>query len=565
MTTLLARDLTDVMNTPSSEQRSFRDRIGGRWALSVRGYILSFIVLNIGIGTEVVRMGSRDGTLFYLTTVLVYGLNGIIDLVLHRTRWSQRRVKPVPTSEVLTRWAFAGISMSSSYAVLNLYFDVETPLSIASGFLLYPTIAVWLASSLIMYLDVVDQARLLRRQLVDERARSIEILGRAKDAMTQLRHRVGNEVNPGLHRLRKATQSIESASISEEIRTVVDESVRGVGHALWDNTRSESIRIGFGEIVRSLIVHPVFRPWPMIGFAILVPLFSLGRDINGQVLMLSSVAAVATYVECSIANSMMVKWVRFRLVVVVLFISVLTGQTLLADRLGEEWGQSGDDPGVIALIFLTVCLVVVTSALGSFRDLNDQRAQAIAAEISEEQLDAAAQAQAVSDETRRLAALLHGRVQSRLLGCAMAIEFAGNDSQSLKNALDRTLEVLHDDWLEIARGEVNALDDVVKTWSGLALIDLHIGDDVREFINDDVSVVVEELIANAIRHGRAQSVVVNLARDDLVCRITVSDDGLGGDETRVGLGSLVIENVGAVERIRTQDGWTVAVEIPIST
>ena len=556
------RDRGELMSSSNLAARGFRERVGGRWAISIRGFLIAFVVALIGIFNDVDNLGHPDGTIFLVATVAVFALNGAVDVWLHRTRWSMRRVQPVPATEVFARIALSGVSIAVTYALLRTELGIAMPVGVAQGFVLYPAIAVWAGTSTIVYLDVVDQARQMRQRAVEERARSIDVVQRAEVAVEQVRERVGEVLAPELDRLRAVTSAERHDVVSDEIRAVVDRSVRSTGHELWRSADRSATRISFFEVIRGLILRPVLRPWPMIGFGIIIPLFEEGANVDAAVLVLAAVATLAVYVECSVANAWMRRWPRCRSLVAMGIVAVFVGQTLAADHLGESWGQSPDDPGVVALLVLTFCMVAVTSALGSYRDLNDERAQVIADGIDAERLDAAAHAHAVSEETRRLAGLLHGRVQSRWLGCAMAIEFAGNDPEALRAALDRTLEVLGEDW----RGDMDGADPlagVVAPWAGLAEVNLVVADDAQQMVTADVRAVVEELVANAVRHGGATRVDVDVTRDGNGCVIVVGDNGAGAASSRSGLGSILIERVGEVERVATSNGWTVRVRVPL--
>lgn len=144
----------------------------------------------------------------------------------------------------------------------------------------------------------------------------------------------------------------------------------------------------------------------------------------------------------------------------------------------------------------------------------------------------------------------------------MAIEFAGEDPVALRGALDRTLQVLGEDWSD-DRPDADPLAQVVAPWSGLADVNLVVADGVEQMITSDVRAVVEELVANAVRHGRATRVDVEVRRDGDDCIVVVGDNGTGADSAGSGLGSILIERVGEVERVSTPNGWIVTVRVAV--
>ena len=564
MTTLRDRDRGDVMHTQTVEriERGFPERLGGRWAVSVQGFTLACLTVLVGITSHVLSLDARDGLVFLGATFLVFVVSGLIDGVLHKTRWSQRRVNPVPAAEVLVRLFVIGTGFSIAYAILRTTFEVDTPIGTVEGFILYPAVSMWVGSSLIVYLDVIDQARHIRQVIIQERSRSQEMRHRADDATDQLRKKVDELLSPEIDRLRQVVTHETHEVVPQEIRSVVDRSVRGVGRELWQTGSDDFGRVSLFEIIRATILYPVLRPWPMIGLAIVIPVFQAGETTNPSVLLLSAIAAVVVYVECTIANAAMKRWPSLRAVVISAVILVFTAQTLLVDQLGENWGQTSEDPGFVVILILTVCLILVTSALGSYRDLNDQRAHNIAEEIAVDRLDTAAHAHALSEEARRLAALLHGRVQSRLLGCAMALEFAKNDSVALQDALSRTMDVLAENWRESEMATGDALSAIESTWSGLAEVRVVLSSEDVDYVTKEVVVVVEELVSNAVRHGRATHVDVEILQSDDGWCVSATDNGSSTTVNRPGLGTEVLAHVGSVERHLSSEGSTVTVRLP---
>jgi signal transduction histidine kinase len=561
--------------TPDAQpgQRTFAQRLGGRWAVSVAGHLITFPLGVIGMSEEILRLGWPDGALILAGLLVAYGLSGIVDVILDRTRWSNRRVEPVPAEEVIVRLVLVGVTIGAVFAVIRATFGIATPAGALGGLIVYPLIAVWAGVTVIVHLDVIDQARSLRKRLVIERASAVDIVDRATVAVRDVRARVDALLAPEIDRLRTITdiaEPVDARSVPGEIRDMVDRSVRNVGRELWRRSGEAPSRIGPVDVLRSLIAEPVFRPWPIIGLAVLAPLLEDPSIISLPLMMFVVVITAALLAECALANRLLARGRAWHAPVVIATIAVFSGQSLIVDRIDTWWIQQPESPGVVAVVVLTVLLMAATSALGSYRDLNDRRALLIAEAIAADRLDAAAHAHVVSDETRRLAALLHGRVQSRLLGCAMAIEFAGDDPTAITAALDRTSEVLAEGWtdagdtIDASGSAVTArLDAIRAAWAGLSAIEVVGAESLPPHRTDEALTVIEELIANAVRHGHAGRVVITIEPSPGHLEITAVDDGTGGvDPGRPGLGSSVLSRVGSVERIPGPAGWSVTVRIP---
>jgi signal transduction histidine kinase len=532
----------------------------------VAGYLTTFTIALLGLLSTFDRLDGRGATLLFVALVAAYAVNAVIDVVLHRTRWSERRIRPVPAGEVLARLVFSGLSIATAFTIVRDVLDVDLPFGLFRGFTVYPLLAVWIGSGVIVWLDVIDQARDLRGRAIVERSSALEMRERADEVVSELRRRVHATVTPELDRLRSVAASASpkepSVGVVSEIRSSVERTVRSTGRDLW-NSAEVPARISPIELLREVLTNPTFRPWSIVTLSIVLAI----AEGAGTGWIESSVAAAASilvFVECRVANAMMRRWVGLRPVIAGVTIVVFAGQSIVVDRSAGLWGGVPDQPGIAVVLFLTVALVAVTSAIGSYRDLDDRRAVALASMIRADRLDAAAQAHVVSEEARRLAALLHGKVQSRLLGCAMALEFAGDDPAAIRTALDRTLAVVSDEWATEGHPSAAPLAEVMAAWSRLCDVRVDGAEVIPPEAVESAVVVIEELIANAVRHGRAGHVAISVESQSDGLAITAVDDGTGGTVPgRPGLGSAVLAMAGDVDRQPGPTGWSVTVRIPM--
>jgi signal transduction histidine kinase len=509
-------------------------------------------------------MGARDGSIAALAVLVVFILNGCVDLVLHLTRWSQRADVPIPVGEVLVRLYTSGLSVAGALLFVDAVFGADHPASNVAGLLVYPLLAVWVGAGIIIYLDVMSQARELRAMAVSARSRSVDVTARSAAAIAALRERIGGLVSPQLERLGNLAAGGSSTSMSAALRGVAEATAQSTGRHLWSSSDPQDLgRIGFGEILRGSLLRPEFRPMPIIGVAVLVPATELASDLRWEQGLIAALAAVLVVVECRIANRLIDRYSALSVFVVVGVVAVFSSQALIAERVGRQWDLTGAETGPIATVVMTLVLVGVTSSIGSYRHLDDRRAAALAAAISTERLDTAAQAHAVSVETRRLASLLHGRLQTRLLGCAMALEFADGDAEAVEAALERTRSILDEGWDPGGQAEgERTVDDVAAMWSGLAAVRIDVKTDRDVVADSRVVEVVEELVLNAVRHGRARTVEVRVSDEGEHIVIRAVDDGHGGDG-RSGLGSQVLASVGVVDRVLGASGSSVTVRLDI--
>ena len=548
---------------PTTGSRSFAERVGGRWALSVPGFMICFGVGGIGLTINNSALGGEGLAVALAAYVTIMTFVALLSLLLHRRRWSNRRVIPVPAPEVALFAVVVGVMVAGTFALARQWWGVDTGYGSIEGFVIYPVVGVWMGLTSVVYLDVIDRARHLRENVIAAHANASQVRERARWAVGEMRRLIDDVVSPAVANLRDVAATERPSIVSAEIRDVVDESVRAVSHDLWGRVDERVARIGLADMARDVVVRPRFRTWAIIGLVIVLPFIDQVSNDGLIIAVPYAAAALVLYLECAIANRLLLRWPRWRLLIVLATVAVFVTQQLLADRGSRSQGWETADLGWVTVTIFTLMLVVVTSILGSYRDLDDRRAMALAADIRADRLDAMAEARVMAEETRRLAGLLHGRVQSRLLGCAMAIEFAGDDPVALQTAIDRTSAVLAEDWYQESGDDSTkgSILDVLVTWNGVAQVEVA-GDRWLMSSNDpDLVGVVEELVANAIRHGGARRVEVTVERDGSDRIVTVVDDGSGGPMTRPGLGTALLERVGAVDRRIGEDGWSVTVRL----
>lgn len=163
--------------------------------------------------------------------------------------------------------------------------------------------------------------------------------------------------------------------------------------------------------------------------------------------------------------------------------------------------------------------------------------------------------QRVRHERQVLGRLLHGSAQAVLLSIATRLAHASDDVDAasgldaaqveLAGLRARLAEPVVESWQV-----TQALDDVVQMWAGAVRVDLHVDDDLPFLLDATPSTrtgvidVVAEGLTNAVRHGGARAVSIEISRDgpDRIA-VTVRDDGRGGEDRGRGIGSDIFDEV----------------------
>ena len=538
-------------------------RLTGRWAISVRGFLITLVLGVLGFATDLTTMPAGDVVVLLGTLVAIFSVIAVLNFALHRTRWRHRREQPVPIAEFVSVLVGTGLLIALSFSIAEAFFGLRTSIGVTEGFVVYPVLTVWIGSTVVLYLDVVDRARTIRERALDQHAASVMVVSRAEALAAEIHHSVDEQVGIAIEQVRQSASTGESA-LPAAIREVIDGPVRATSRQLWEAAERGSTRIGIGEVLGAVLREPRLRPLAIIGLAVVLPLV---RDVDGvtwPAILAAVVISLVIALECWIANAAFRRHRRWRHVMLGVVVLVFSTQSVLIQAESYRWGQTPVEVGFVTVVIFTFIFVVITSMLGSYRDLDRRRAEQIAQVIRVDRLQAMTEARVASEEARRLAGLLHGRVQSRLLGCAMALEFAGDDPVELRRALDRLDEVLAESWAADTADvpSRHGLSGIAEHWSGVAEVTID-GDGVESgSASSAVFTVVEELVANSVRHGRARRVRAMISERGDAFTIEVSDDGQATESGPPGLGTQIVDRVGTRRQSVAGPGWTVEVEVP---
>ena len=143
--------------------------------------------------------------------------------------------------------------------------------------------------------------------------------------------------------------------------------------------------------------------------------------------------------------------------------------------------------------------------------------------------------------SRKLARHLHGQVNNRLLSIIGGAEPGEKASkEELLSKIDLVLQSALEPFEAPITSAQELEESIMAQWSGLVEINLEILPKEMVLAQDTwslVSGVVEEGVANAVRHGFASSVKISVLQTDSDLIISIRDDGTGPRQGGPGIGS----------------------------
>jgi signal transduction histidine kinase len=193
---------------------------------------------------------------------------------------------------------------------------------------------------------------------------------------------------------------------------------------------------------------------------------------------------------------------------------------------------------------------------------------------------------AADEARRRIERDLHDRAQQRLISLALEVRAAQaavpSELDGLARDLSRVAEALtsvFEELREISHGihpailSEQGLAPALRALARRSPLPVELESDLARRLPEPLEVavyyVVSEAVTNAAKHARASTVTVELSADDVIVRLAIRDDGIGGADPHHGSGLLGLtdrlEALGGRLQITSPagSGTTLLIEIPL--
>lgn len=561
---------------PEALTPAWRAAVGGRHALSVWSWLLpTAAALAFTTLFEVPAFGYR----LWPRVVLVLCVQVLlIPLMVLGYALLRRQALPNP---VLGLSVFVALGLARGLAVDGVAPLIEPVArdSLAYQLALNVTYALLTLPFIALAVDSVRRYRDLRARVHDEGLRWQSALKEAESEFAleyaRYREKVDHEVVARVVHLHDELASVarEAAGAgavagAEELRRLSAEVVRPLSHELiLEPTSIEVVPAPFSAPPPHLGVRDILREasrWPMAGHwgvcAVMGLLGLVGLSLYGSSTLLALnlgwdivifgliPAAVAPTINALWARmspawawiASVALWLAFGVVAVAVTAVLMAWIT---GRGNAFWG--------VTVAYIVLCALSVVAVAGYRRE------RALEAELTglltRQEALASRLMQRIGRERRDLGLVLHGSVQSSLTRAALALDRWGAtlDPETLPAVIAEVRVALE--------GVVSALDvrdplhaglevvvrDRLRLWEGAvdcrAAISTEATAAADSAVAHAVGEIVGEAITNAVRHGHAETVEVDVALEGDWISVRVWDDGLGPVDTRdlgAGLGTL---------------------------
>jgi len=539
------------------------------------------IILSV-YATEPSATESLSGAVKWLVvalgTVFVFGC--YLVFLDRLTPYRHRRDTPIALWIAVLGALAGGVLIAVALQAGAAALDLTTQEILIHRLLVFVVLGVWIGLALNLLLDEFDRSRTKRNELI-ERHVSMELASLQQtllvDALrTQVVAEVSSELTAAhqdlqlrLDDLASPTSRESQADVAEMLRDISSGEVRALSSRLWTTATKTYPKVSWWTVLANTLRSEPIRPVALSGIHVLgKAAATIGMFGFAIGLAMLAIVVAEIFVVSSIANACMRRYPRHHLLCFVGGALALQIYVIPMAIWREHLvAGSGSVSWMITQFVAGIVVIVIVSGFGSWRNLVAKLNGLYEGELDLEQVRAVAHSRAVATFSRDLSQELHGTVQSKLVACAMISEHAiqSGNTQQIETALLDAQKVLTTSLEAFAHADVVfAVSDVVQRhvslWDELCAITLEFDDSVDQHMSDGTAVgrVVEEGLANAIRHGKATTIRVDVAWEESGCaRIRIEDNGSGlSDKAAAGLGSTVLDQAtgGRWTTTNTEDG-----------
>jgi len=538
---------------------SIRERLGGRWAISLRAYVISFpigIVLGLLVTPESIQSIQAFATWFAIGCLGMCAA-GLVLLIADKTLLRNRRFSPVPIWQVfvvdIVAIQMRTLVFIACIEVFALPNTTPYPTRIISALILA---TVWFPA-LTYALDSWDRYKQMRDQLISRLVTErIEILNQEQvlevlrvGLVADINFQVGQSVRDAkdtLSSLREAVTLEHSGEMALAVLNQINnESIRGLSKQLWNEQATRS-KLRLIDLMRATAQTRPFRPATFIPPVGLLSIVLLSRQITlvqaslVSIGWLGYVAAIST-----LANLACRKFSSYAFQIYLGALTLLGGAGALAYIILGKFGME-PIPQLNWSIMAGVTAALLMPWFSSGSGITAHRGEVLAllqGSIDQAEIDSLAIARERSQLSKQISTYLHGTVQATMSAAILRLQqsIESGDRDAAAQALGDARKALELNWDPTLGTEIpnltQALNDIVQGWLGFVDITFDIKNEIPAKANRTIREIVLEATTNAVRHGDASTVTIEIEASGTAIHLCIRNNGQAIDNASPGIGT----------------------------
>ena len=542
-----------------------RDSLCGRHALDLRPYLFFAPLSILVIPLQESNFSEQKDFIFWFLISLLSFLGQIFFIKLLQIILINKR-----DFQPFALWVIFVIGgASGAIKAFIVYFSPQllemqgTTLNLASRILTGTLVGIIIVP---IYAAISNQFNLvtLRRKIlmqalvVEESLKysNQEALQKVREA-TQIA--IESEFSTLISETRKQIENAEGKSLEQQYKLISDaltlsaqNLIRPLSHRLMQELSQDfpapSLRSTFFLALRK----PILPILPTLFLASIVSVVAVVREINSVPLiflicffeclfLFTQIISIKSFAESRMSRKSPVNTPIF--ILITSFLGVFA-DFVLTTALESDYKFLQSELLLLDFTWRLAFICVVSFIMNLFE--NEAAVEQFISElIDTHKIDKMLADQEILRVKQDIARYLHGNLQSRVMALGLSLNVREiKDQVSMDSALSLSQSLLDSPFSEFLAAEDHSLFDEVSfhatKWDGL--LNIHVNIEVAEsqlsqIQKRAVGSALEEACANALRHGLAKKVEINIYQDGLGVTVAVLDDGIGPRNTPPGLGS----------------------------
>jgi signal transduction histidine kinase len=360
---------------------------------------------------------------------------------------------------------------------------------------------------------------------------------------------------------------------------------RAIDHVIAKNIRPKSSQ----RWKNAELVWPQIHPWRVVRnsifdtkapviviLLIIMPLSFIGQLAHATILnsiLLQLFALVLTFLGCELADRItntLRKGIGFNNLLYLIFYIFIQLPIIFYINYFLNISYYASSQNLlqvqISTMAVAIALVLIGTMILSVYNAREEALVQLRKFLPDDKLQEILAAGNTSNEESEYAQYLHAEVQSQLTASKLLLlkaaetDFSAMSTVTTRQVLAR-LELLKTPYeKKVARIPKVRLDELVQTWRGLTRIKMNLPPELDSVSKNGeiISQLIEESVINAIRHGKAKNVKVDVWIEGDICKIEVQDDGKLKSTKKPGLGSTLFQVFAPDWKLQTNKDGTLA-------
>lgn len=356
---------------------------------------------------------------------------------------------------------------------------------------------------------------------------------------------------------------------ASKIQKLIDDDLRPASAELWQTNAVSTPKISFWALAHISLLEQRLRVIPTVVFSIPYLFIGLNGSYGVKVALLQSLV----YLFCNIlvysVGEILNKLKKLSRRKTNIFILVTSATLPFVNQFyilpKEFFGTDNFEIKFVGHFFLTVTYIALLFAFNSYKVISRQRLEVIASlnhHLSSDKYSATLASGGASIRNSDIAQYLHGEVQAGLTASSLLLHQAAatGDSELANEALERAAGLLNQDhtsisYTRMASPEIK-LEKIIAGWKGIADISISLPPAVQldEAVLRNSVALLEEAIANSIRHAHATEIAVSSVLKNDLLTINIISNGDTMTKGKAGLGTKLFNDLASEWNYASESG-----------